>query len=150
MNISEDPSWAYYPETILELDGAVAVSFPVRIGPTRAQLEDLSDLGLPSVWAVITPCNPRGRPVTAAENQERLCHAAAELSSMGAQYWKAVGRATDGQHAEEGFAIAMDRAAARRLAIVWEQSAFFWIDGREVSLCGALIEQPDVRLTPEV
>jgi hypothetical protein len=48
---------------------------------------------------------------------------------------------------ELGFALAVERETARQLAVEWEQSAFFWIDGSAVWLCGALVQEEDERIT---
>jgi hypothetical protein len=82
-----------------------------------------------------------------AHNTARLANAKEDLESRGVRHWSGHGRSTDGTHIEQGFAIAVDRESARQLAIAWEQSAFFWIDGRDVWLCPAVVRGADERIT---
>jgi hypothetical protein len=43
----------------------------------------------------------------------------------------AAGASPDGAHREEGFAIWVSRERTRELAARYEQTAFFWFDGRD-------------------
>lgn len=84
---------------------------------------------------------------TDADNAQRMANAAAELRRRHIHHLPGDGRATDGTHGEPGFAVALSRDAARALAVQWEQSAFFWIDGGSVWLYPALVPGEATRLT---
>jgi hypothetical protein len=135
-----------YRGTILEI-GVPPVSFAVTDGPTAQDTNLLEALGLPSAFAVITPCNPHGRDVAAATNDALLASARDELLAAGYAGVRGDGRSTDGAHRENGFAIAMPRDAANALAMRWNQQAFWWIDGRLVWVCGAHDRLADERVT---
>jgi hypothetical protein len=147
MRPEHDPSWSQYKDTIIDISEDPSLVFAVAHGPTQHQRMRLSQLGVPAAWAIVTPCNPRGRPVTETQNAARLERAQADLESRGVRHWQGHGRSADGLHVERGFAIAVRRETARQLAIEWEQSAFFWIDGEDVWLCPALVHATDERIT---
>lgn len=135
-----------YRRTVLEI-GVPPITFAVTQGPTVQDVGRLAQLGLPSAFAVITPCNPEGHHVTPATNDALLASARDELLGAGCAFVRGDGRSTDSTHREDGFAVAMPRDAAYALAMRWSQQAFWWIDGRHVWVCGAHDRLADERFT---
>lgn len=76
-------------------------------------------------WALVTPCNPRSRPLTAAENARRLKEFRAELDALHVAAQPAVGRDPDGAWADEPGFLLVDPpdGIAEFLALEWEQHA---------------------------
>ncbi len=144
----EDPSWAQYAEAVLEIGLEPLVRFRVRRGPTSHDLERMARAGLPEEWAVVTPCNPRGAVIGAAEKAARLADGALELDRRGIRHWPGTGGSEDWSHTEPGFLLGVARDVARDLAKRWGQSAFFAGQGRRVWLCPALVRGDDILLTP--
>jgi hypothetical protein len=146
MRAADDPSWQQYPTTVLRL-GRPPVSFPVTAGPTPGDLHAMRAQGIPKAFAVVTPCNPRGQVTSDAANARAVQAAALALTAAGVASWPGDGLSPDASHVEPGFVVALSRAAARALARQWEQSAFWYVDGASVWLCGALVAAPDACLT---
>jgi hypothetical protein len=146
MRPQDDPRWAHYHETVLELfdDPPVRIRVWEPIG--EAELELLLARGLAPPFAVVTASNPRGQLANDAENARRNGELRRALEELGVRAWPADGVSIDGEHREEGFAVMIDREAARELAIRFGQSAIYWCDGRAVWLVGALVETEPERL----
>jgi hypothetical protein len=143
---AQDPSWPAYKEAVLEFrirdPFRVWLAEPV-VPADRDQLVALTPSG---TFAVVTPFNPHGRKVSAAENEARLRQQEAELAALGLPHLRVDGLAPDGNHCEEGYAIDLPRAEARALAQRWGQSALFWFDGVAFWLVPAEVTAEPVRL----
>lgn len=152
MQPRDDPSWATYRTTRLVIRPAAdaAVSCLVTEGFAPADRATLDAAGLPIAFAIVTPCNPKGRRRTRAGNARRLAAAQRRLGALGLRWWPGDGGSPDWTHVEPGFAIATDRATAQRLARDWKQSAFWWVEGTRVWLCGALVRVADEPMTAPV
>ena len=76
-------------------------------------------------WALVTPCNPRSRPLTVSENSRRHDEFRAELDALRVRSAPAVGRDPDGQWDDERGFLLLDPAEglAVFLALEWEQNA---------------------------
>ena len=143
---AQDPAWPEYKEAVLEF--RVAEPFRIWLAEPlmpadRKQLRALLPAG---AFAVVTPFNPHGRPIPAAENEARLRREAQELSARGVRHVRGDGLAPDGGHCEEGYAMELGREEARALAERWGQSAMFWFDGESFWLVPAAIAAESVRL----
>jgi len=142
-----DPSWNFYPETILE--------FETESGQLRIDLRDtipasvadhVARLGPGISFAIITSDNPYGRERPDSDNAQSRLRLAAELTRYGVHCRPVDGVSPDHAHRESGFAIWMDVSAARMLAQVYGQSAFFWFDGVRFYIEGALVNVPRQKL----
>jgi len=124
-----DPSWARYPDTVLEIyrDGTVRIDLRERLDPDDCRR--LRDLGLGATFAVVTAANPRGLALGEAENHVRAELLDTEVVARGVRFLRADGVSPDGAHREVGVAVAMPLQAACELAARYEQSALFWFDG---------------------
>lgn len=146
MRPADDPSWASYATTILRVHAPepfeIALDRPVP-PPARAAL---AAAGLAGPFGLVTPCNPRGRPATDAENRARLAAFHAELRRDGHAWIRVDGLSPDRRHAEEGVALAWSADAVRALARRWDQSAIYWWDGTAFWVLGALTEAAPWRL----
>jgi hypothetical protein len=147
MEPADDPSWALYPETILELrlgDRTLRVDLRERLPPGLPR--QLAKVGPQKAFAVVTSDNPCGRHREGAENRRDGAELARELQARGAFHVPADGVSPDGSHREQGYAIWCGVEAARRLARTHGQSAFFWFDGSGFRIEGALVEARPQRL----
>lgn len=144
-----DPSWLFYPETILELlhpERPVAVD--LRRPLTRAKRQTLRTLGPGPSFAVITAFNPVGVRVSPTENDLRHEQLRADLERSAVPHLRVDGVSPDGCHREEGFAVWLERDASTSLATRFEQSAFFWFDGEAFWVVAALVDAAPLRLPP--
>lgn len=127
----DDPRWSHYPETVLHFGGPLDSAVDLRSPLSARVRKQLSSLGASSEFAVVTAFNPHGVDVTDEENVRRHSALCDELEAADIPSVTAAGASPDGAHLEEGFAIWVSRDRARDLATRYEQSAFFWFDGRE-------------------
>lgn len=146
MTPNDDPSWASYARTILGLGPDLATRIDLRAPVTSQGLAALAPLGLKTMFAVLTACNPRGRVVSAAENDRRTATLHAWLKDKGVPFVRAAGLSPDGEHAEPGVAVSIPQEDAVRLAVRYEQSALYWFDGARFWIVGALVETSPVLL----
>jgi len=106
----------------------------------------LAKLGLGASFAIVTPCDPRGRRSPAWLNLVRYVRTRLLLRSRKLRFLPADGASPDSRHRERGFAIAIGRADAGSLARELEQLALYWFDGEAFWIDGALAERPPQRL----
>jgi hypothetical protein len=141
------PADTPYLETVLEI-------FPPAGNPLVIDLrrpvapgarEALSRL-LGGTFAVVTACNPHGRPAEAAENERRTRALEGELRTRSVEFLRADGRSPDGVHRERGVAAPVAQPSARDLAVHFQQQAYYWFDGQAFWLVGALLETAPLRL----
>ena len=143
---AQDPAWPAYKEAVLEF--RVAEPFRIWLAEPlvpadRQQLRALLPAGS---FAVVTPFNPHGRPISPADNEARLRREAQELAARGVRHVRVDGLSPDGDHCEEGHAVELGREEARALAERWGQSAMFWFDGETFWLVPAALDAESVRL----
>ena len=141
-----DPSWSHYPETVLHFGGPLEIAVDLRSPLSARVREQLSSLGASSQFAVVTASNPHGVDVTEEENVRRHAALRHELERADIPYVSVAGASPDGAHREEGYASWVSRDRARDLATRFEQSAFFWFDGREFWIVPTAVDDPAVRL----
>lgn len=147
-----DPAWPAYGDTILALGhGDVRVEVDLRrtLAPgVRTAMRAL--VGAPT-FGVVTPANPGGRTLDAAENAARLEALGEALAREGIACVRADGHGASSDHVEHGFAIVADREAVRAIAGRTEQTAFYWFDGTRMWLVPTRPEEAPVALptTPD-
>ena len=144
---ADDPSWTLYSQTVLEIEsdtGHCTVDLRKPVGEMVRGA--LARCGLQQPFAIVTACDPHGRPLPPGENAQRTATLGTELRLAGVLLATVTGRSPDGQHAEPGFACALPRSEAVALARAWGQSALFWFDGDRFSLLGGYVEAPDTPL----
>jgi len=117
------PAWGPYPDTVLHFpEAGLTVDLRRAISPhTRTAL---ARLGLGGPFAVVTACNPLGRPGA------RLAH----------------GEAASGTHLEPGWALPISLEEVRVLAARFFQLGIFWFDGDCFFIEPVLAAGPAVRL----
>lgn len=77
----------------------------------------LETLGVRRRWAIVTPCNPRSRLLTATSNRQRLGRFTAELKALGWRWHHSVNRDPNGCWPEEPGALLCDVPHAQALAL---------------------------------
>lgn len=146
MRPEDDPAWASYAETVLRVHGSVPgeidLARPIDAG-ARAVLHAA---GLSGRFGLVTPCNPRGRRLSAAENAARWDRFVANLSAQGHAPVRVDGQSPDRQHVESGVALPWAREAVVALARDWDQSAIYWFDGDAFWVVGALTDTAGLKL----
>jgi hypothetical protein len=141
-----DPSWSYYPETVLHFGGRHDFAVDLRSPLSASVRTKLAALQLSSCFAVVTASNPYGIDAGDRENDGRHAAFLEEIRDAGVSNTPVTGASPDGVHREEGFALSISRDRARDLATRHEQSAFFWFDGREFWIVPTAVDDPAVRL----
>ncbi len=139
MDPALDPSWASYPETILEFGTTPPVTIDLRRRIPAAELARLRTLMPGGTFAVVTPCNPRGQTLPNRDNQARLAALTDELRHADRPFVPVSGVSPDGGHREPGVAVAMSLQDAVTVAERLEQSALFWFDGEAFWLVPVLV-----------
>ncbi len=138
MRPEDDPGWASYADTILEFHGPETVTVDLRGPLLRGTVERIARAGLDGAFGLVTPCNPRGRDVSAEENESRLSSFFDILQAEGAPYLKVDGWSRDRNRVEHGAGMAIPQHDLLAIARRWEQSAVYWFDGARFWVIGAL------------
>ena len=142
---SDDPSWCSYSNTLVQFASHNFV-IDLRVRLHIAQIRQIQALGLGLTFSVLTAYNPRGRVVTASENEQRHQRLENLLHTSGWSYLASDGMDPEAQHVERGFAISLSIKDAEALAIQFEQSAFFWFDGDSFWIQPALVRAHPTKL----
>jgi hypothetical protein len=142
------PEWGHYPDTVLAFpEAGIEVDLRRTLSPyTRSSLIAAR---LAGPFAVVTACNPFGRPLGSMPNQRltALLEAVVMWQHPGAQ--PADGRSADGSHVEPGWALCIPLEVARGLAARFFQNALFWFDGDRFHLVPVLASGPPLPLPVE-
>lgn len=133
----DDPSWAFYTNTVLRFPGH-GVVVDLRRDLTTGEASTLRGLGLGERFGVVTPFNPMGRTVGHAENLARLEHLGRRLAETRVRAARCDGGDPEGTHQELGFAVGQPREIVRQMGIELGQSAVFDFDGERFWLVPAL------------
>jgi hypothetical protein len=141
-----DALWTAYANTILLIGDEPQIKVDLRQPVCDDLRHLLTKLGLGSVFAIVTPFDPRGVRDPAWKNQRRYEHARALLEVRNLRFTAADGESPDAAHRERGFALAVSRSDAAALARELEQLALYWFDGEAFWIDGALAARAPHRL----
>jgi hypothetical protein len=141
--VSERPkekheAWSSYPETVLMFATEPEMMIDLRQPVPSPTKKALAAIGLDRPFAVLTSYNPRGKVLSAAENDRRFSELEAELKSSGREYLVMDACSPDKSHCECSVAIKTDRSEALEIAKRWEQIAIFWWDLQRFWIYGAI------------
>ena len=126
-----DPAWGAYGGAVLEFPSAEP---PVRLDlrltlPASVAARLAGHVGA-ARFGIVTPANPAGAVLAPAANAARLTAFAADLVAAALPAVPADGCDPATPHREAGFAIVAPAPTIRALAARWQQTAFYWFDGR--------------------
>jgi hypothetical protein len=141
-----DPDWPRYPETILTFSTKPAVEIDLRRIPPGDAIANLAAAGFDQPFAVLTAFDPRGRDLSAAENEKRRRKLDARLRKRGCRFVSVDACSPDRAHCECSVAVVMPQQRAIALARELEQVAIFWFDGKRFWIIGALMEADPLML----
>ena len=141
-----DPDWPRYPETILTFSTNPAVEIDLREIPSAGAIADLAAAGFDQPFAVLTAFDPRGRDLSATENEKRRRELDARLTKNGYKFVAVDACSPDRAHCECSVAVIMRQEKAITLARELEQVAIFWFDGKRFWIIGALMEADPLML----
>lgn len=139
------PSWGTYPDTILRFPEA-GLRIDLREPVSPQTLQALADLGLPGSFAVVTACEPMGRPLGDASNSRLTTVLTALVQDQYPEARLAHGTAPDGGHMERGWAIPAPLDEVRVLAARFFQNAVFWFNTGRFYLVPVLADLPPLPL----
>ena len=94
----------------------------------------------------MTAFDPRGKDLSAAENERRRRDLHTRLKKLGYRFVDVDACSPDGSHCECSVAIVMDQKKAIELARELEQVAIFWFDGKRFWILGAIVESDPLML----
>lgn len=141
-----DPDWPRYPETILSFSTGPVVEIDLREIPSDLVLAELNVAGFGEPFAVLTAFDPRGRDLSAAENERRRRNLDERLIAEGYKFARVDACSPDRAHCERSVAVVMPREKALQLAREMEQVAIFWFDGKRFWILGAIGETDPLML----
>jgi hypothetical protein len=141
-----DPDWPRYPETILRFSTEPVIEIDLRDIPSTNALSQLRAVGFGDPFAVITAFDPRGRNLSAAENEQRKRDLNRRLTKTGYKFVNVDACSPDRSHCECSVAVVMEQQKAIDLARELEQVAIFWFDGKCFWILGAIVEADPLML----
>ena len=141
-----DPDWPRYPETILDFATSPRLVIDLREIPADGKIAALKAAGLDRPFAIMTAFDPRGKNLSAAENQKRKRELDERLLPLGSTFVEVDCCSPDRSHCECSVALTMPREKALDLAREMQQVAIFWFDGRRFWILGALVETDPLML----
>jgi len=134
----------HYASAVLEFPGGPTVPLSESVSAEDiAQIQ--RELGS-STFAVITSDNPMSIPCSAHANMLRRSVLALELRNANLVHRPVIGRSTDGQWSENGFAIAASIGEADALSEIHAQRAYYWFNGSSFFIHGMTPEHAAIRL----
>ena len=134
-----DPDWPRYPETVLSFSTKPAVEIDLREIPSERTIANLRAAGFGQPFAVLTAFDPRGRDLSAAENERRRRELDARLTAEGFEFAHVDACSPDRAHCECSVAVLMPQEKAIGLARELEQVAIFWFDGKRFWILAAIV-----------
>jgi len=141
-----DPDWPRYPETILTFSTNPPVEIDLREIPFASAIADLAAAGFDQPFAVLTAFDPRGRDLSASENEKRRQELNALLTKAGYKFVSVDACSPDRSHCECSVAVVVPQKEAIALARQLEQVAIFWFDGKRFWIIGAMLEADPLML----
>jgi hypothetical protein len=141
-----DADWPKYPETILNFATEPPFSIDLRAVIAPPDIAALARAGLAETFAVITAFDPRGRNVSAEENETLSRRLEARLDELGQKFVPVDACSPDGKHCEGSVAVQMAKEDAVSVAVEFDQVAIFWFDGSQFWIVGALLPTDPVML----
>ena len=141
-----DSDWPRYPETILSFSTKPEVEIDLRKTPSERALADLTAAGFGQPFAVLTAFDPRGRDLSAEENDKRRRELDARLTAEGYKFANVDACSPDRSHCECSVAALMPQEKAITLARELEQVALFWFDGSRFWILGGIVESDPLML----
>ncbi len=141
-----DAPWDAYANTVLLIGSGHSIKVDLRAPVSDAQRQLLTNLGLGSTFAIVTPYDPRGERAPAWRNLVRYIGTRAHLRRDKVSFVPAIGQSPDATHRERGFAIAISRGEAASLARELGQLALYWFDGEAFWIDGVLSPREPLRL----
>ena len=141
-----DPDWPRYPETILSFSTEPRIEIDLREIPSHSVISRLGGAGFSAPFAVITAFDPRGKDLSAAENERRRRHLDQRLTAEGYNFVHVDACSPDRTHCECSVAVVMPQEKAIELARELEQVAIFWFDGRRFWIIGVLVDADPLML----
>jgi hypothetical protein len=142
----DETLWAAYASARLLIGRAPPIKVDLRMPVSDEVRHLLTNLGLGTTFAVVTPFDPRGERAPAWRNLVRYFRMRRLLPHDNLKFIPADGESPDSSHRERGFAIAMDRVDAAALARQFEQLAIYWFDGEAFWIDGTLATRAPQRL----
>jgi hypothetical protein len=141
-----DPDWPRYPETILTFATKPQVTIDLREIPSEDALARLRAAGFGDPFAIVTAFDPRGRNLSAGENERRRRDLDRRLAAAGHRFVPVDCCSPDRSHCECSVAVTMPQEKALDLARELEQVAIFWFDGKRFWILGAIVETDPLML----
>lgn len=125
MSTDRDRLRAAYEATDYRVDAGLQGSFVIRVGTCAPAADALLAAAGAESWAFITACNPRSRPLPAAENLARMQRLEEVVRHRGLAHHCGAGVAADGAWPAEPslFVIGLEEGAAVALARTFDQHA---------------------------
>ncbi len=120
-----------YPETVLTFNGEPPLFVDLRVPVTQRERDSLQAMGMQTSFAVVTACNPMGKNISDAENEQRSRLLEAELVSSRERFVRVDACSPDKSHCEPSVAVKTSLERAVEIAKRYDQVAIFWFDGAE-------------------
>ena len=146
MNTTEDPSWKFYTETLLEFLLPDSFIVDLRQEVTTQEKAEFVRVGLKHRFAVLTACNPRDCSTDDRRNARRTAKLERDLRVGDVVVLPADGISPEGRHREPGFAVGLAIDRATGIARRYDQSAFFWFDGKRFWIMPVLVQAKPIAL----
>ena len=141
-----DPDWPHYPETILTFSTTPSVEIDLRMIPPERAIADLAAAGFGQPFAILTAFDPRGRDISAEENERRSRDLEQRLTVEGRKFARVDACSPDHSHCECSVAVVMPQDNAVHLARDLEQVGLFWFDGKRFWILGGIVESDPLML----
>lgn len=114
--------------------------------PSASAIGYLAAAGFDQPFAVLTAFDPRGRDLSAAENEKRRRGLDRRLTKSGYNFVSVDASSPDRSHCERSVAVVMPQKKAIALGRELEQVAIFWFDGKRFWIIGVLMEADPLML----
>jgi len=109
---------------------------------------ELPHYGLPESFAIITACNPDGKPSPEKKNAGHTRRLQKELARLAFDHFPVTGYDPGSSHAESGFGVVCDATTGISLGDSFHQEAVFHVHRGEVALIACGTRREKVPLGP--